>query len=361
MTRTLRVVAIESLRLPGDWLKRLAAPHVRALADSGDILNPPAMRKETREVIHGGDRLAAMWLRGEKEAEVWVYGDLTDDQVEEMRATENAYRRDPDLAARARLVAKRTAELAEEPLTESAVVTSETEPAEVAKLPRGPRPSAEGQARAEVAAATGVSKNALEKQASRERHKDDAPVAPPSPATPGIEVAIALDELDRLLMAGVTAITKLAKAHPELTERFDVASLKWKLQREVAPGFRAMRPQDRCPYCKCWPSEMPNCGACKGSGWIVADQLNDIPKELLAKGAEEGIYVGGEFITLQALAKKVTKAVRALLNSPDVKSIRRAGTAGGQQMPRTAPPVPLDHTRTALEDDFSDAWTGDEK
>lgn len=348
MTRALRRVAIESLRLPGDWLKRLAAPHVRALADSGEIMNPPAIRKETREVIHGGDRLAAEHVRGQRETEVWVYSDLTDDQVAEMRDVENAFRRDTDLEARARLVARKAAAIADAPgnlLTESA-----NSPDEAPR--RGRPPSPEGQARAEVAAAAGVSKNALEKQASREKHDDGPPpgsvirpgdVAPS--ATPGLAEAVALDELDRLLMAAVKQITKLAKEFPALVERFDVAGLKYQLQRVVAPGFRGMYPQGRCHYCKQVASELSRCAACKGSGWIAGCQLNDIPPELQIRGKGEGIFVEGKFVTLADLAARESK--------------------GKKKPPSKSAAVPVDRsTRVVLEtreDDFSEAWTEDDR
>jgi hypothetical protein len=161
----------------------------------------------------------------------------------------------------------------------------------------------------------------------------------------------------------VKSITKLAKEFPALVERFPVQDLKWKLQREVAPGFRAMRPQDRCPFCKCWPGVIELCPACKGSGWIAMDMLNGIPKELLAKGKDEGIFVGGTFWTLKELAEQDAQGKKAAKRRAVRQDVERGpATKLTSAMLRTPPPVPTDRaTRTVLEDDFSDAWTEDER
>jgi hypothetical protein len=359
MNRRLQFVAIDSLRLPGDFRARLESHNVKSLAGSGEILQPPAIRKEDRSVIYGGDRLAALHLRGEKETECWVY-EVDEDQAEEMRLVENIHRRhDNKDFLIAKLVALRERRLT---LTQDANSGQTDHPAPDAPEPGRPK-TPRGLAREQVAAAAGITTEAVrsaEKRAAaadREVHDDGPAPAQDSPASPGLAESLALDELDRLLMAAVKAITKLAKEFPALVERFDVAGLKWKLQREVAPGFRAMRPQDRCLFCKRWPGVMENCPACKGGGWIVADQLNDIPKELLATGKDEGIFVEGEFVTLKALAEaKVTvrdRAARKAMQSPAAKAAR--------ELIRTAP-VPTERaTRTVLEDDFSDAWTEDEK
>jgi hypothetical protein len=363
MSRQLRTVAIDSLRLPGDWRARLDSHGVKEMAKSGPIHQPPAIVKATREVIFGGDRLAAMHLRGEAEAEVWVYDDLGDDDITEMRLVENIFRRhdnrDFHLAALVALREKRIVAGDDlPPLTQEANSGQTDHPAPDAPEPGRPK-TPRGLAREQVAAAAGITTEAVrsaEKRAAaadREVHDDGPAPAQDSPASPGLAESLALDELDRLLMAAVKSVTRLAKEFPALVERFPVQDLKWKLQREVAPGFRAMRPQDRCPFCKCWPGVIELCPACKGSGWIAMDMLNGIPKELLAKGKDEGIFVEGKFVTLKALAEAGTKKATKKLTSA---------------MLRTPPPVPADRaTRTVLEvatqlaDDFSDAWTEDER
>lgn len=380
MTRTLRTVAIESLRLPGDWRARLQSHGVQSMFSSGPIIQPPAIVKATREVIFGGDRLAAMHLRGDTEAEVWVYDDLMPEDVEEMRLVENIYRRhdnrDHHLAALVALREKRI--LAGEdppPLTQEEGNPGQADHGSTEPRKPGPAKTPRGIAREQVAAAAGITAEAVrnaEKRAKEAAQASDAaadtaePVAAPPPsATPGLAEAVALDELDRLLMGAVKAITKLAKEHPGLVERFDVAGLKYQLQRVVAPGFRAMRPEGECLYCKRVASEQPNCGACKGSGWGAHGQLTaDTPPELLVTGDGAGIFVGGTFRTLKELAesgaKKATKGKTASGRNPQWPPSPSSG----------APRVPTERaTRTVLEarnvsggveeEDFSDAWTED--
>lgn len=368
MNRALKWVTIMDLRLPGDFKARLASEGVRQLADSGDILQPPAIRKEDSSVIFGGDRLAAVHKRGNQQAEVWVI-DCTEDEAEEMRLVENAFRRETDHGARAALVARHLAAIDARKATQEAINFQSKE-----KPKRGRPLTAEGAARAEVAAATGVSKNALEVQAHREKaeqrseagaQQGDGNQSVPAPAgvapPPGADIAEKLDAINALLVQATGLVTKLAKEHPELVERFQLQALKFKLQREVAPGFRAIRPLATCGYCKLVASELPNCGACKGSGWLTQDQHADMPGELLVTGDGAGIFMDGKFVTLVQLAAeafrrtaKKTSALRELLSSPDVKSVRRTGGAGGQQMPRTMDLRVVDEA--GHEEPWSDTW-----
>lgn len=325
MNRTLRTVALSSLSLPGDWKHRLSSERIRAMAASGDILQPPGVRAADRSLIFGGDRLAAMHARGEAEAEVWLI-DCTEAEASRMRIVENLHRRadnadalkDQLVALELRLAAER-----ETMGNSTTSVTSETNDADLppdTELPRGPKKSPKGLAREAAAAALGTTPEAIRSAEKREAARAKAATSPVEgqpgspvadhadgqatpPLVPGLEVATALDEIDRHLRAAMAGITRLAKAHPELTERFPLGSLKWTL-RETAAGLRACTPAGGCAYCKSWPTELPNCGACKGSNWLTADQQKDVPAELLAGGEGEGIFVGGEFVTLAELDRR---------------------------------------------------------
>lgn len=336
MNRALRFVTIMDLRLPGDFKARLASEGVRQLADSGDILQPPAIRKADSSVIFGGDRLAAQHLRGAQQAEVWVV-DCTEDEAEEMRLVENLHRRaenkDHLKTALLRLAERRVA----------ARLASEQQLPPTAgdnAAPRKPgRPKTEkGIAREEAAVAAGTTPEAIRKAEQRSEAATCGDVhpgadvfhpeghAPPVAPPPGADIAEKLDAIDRLLVQATGLVTKLAKEHPELVERFQVQGLKFALQREVAPGFRAMRPFRICAYCKEVPSELPLCGACKGSGWMTADQLRDIPVELLVGGERAGIFMDGKFVTLAQLAAAAErKAKKAPAKKVDVRLVDEAG------------------------------------
>lgn len=412
--REYRRMSLAAMRLPGDWQQRLASAHVAALAASGEVLQPPAVRKADRSVIFGGDRLASLHVRGESEAWIWLY-DVDEDEAERMRLVENLERRhDNRDKLKAQLVALELRRAPAVTLGNLPIVAD----AEQQKKP-GPPKSAKGVAREKAAEALGVTPEAVrsaeKREAARQRHDDEPevgtqqlgdgtqPVPAPAgaaaspPAAPGLDIAVALDEVDRHLKAALAGVTKLCKAHPELVERFGVQQAKWQV-KEGAAALRAMKPAAPCLYCKCWPSELPNCAACKGSGWLTEDAMKgDVPPELRILGEGEGIFVGGVFVTLADLVDVQAAAVRSRaehardLQRPrqPIKSIRRAGPTGQMVPSYTAPmptgkplvhpygkccpgcthawgpKVPIDRaTRAVLEardEDFSEAWTEGEE
>lgn len=398
MNRRLSTVALSSLNLPGDWKHRLSSERVRAMAASGDILQPPGIRAADRSLIFGGDRLAALHVRGETDVEVWLI-DCTEAEAARMRIVENLHRRadnqdalkDQLVALELRLAAERATLV--EP---TGSVTSETNGADLlpdTDLHRRPKKSARGLAREAAAAAAGTTPEAIRSAEKREaaRAKEaaqsigapqataenaESPPSPP-PAVPGLEVATALDEIDRHLKAALASITRLAKAHPEMTERFPLGTLKWTL-RETAASLRACAPAAGCAYCKSWPTELPNCGACKGSGWLTKDQERDIPAELLVTGEAEGIFVGGEFVTLAELDRRqrgrkvVSKSSRGqehaaaagTIETPRalLKAPREFQEDGSPEPGEDAwPEQPGGYAPAPSPEDWSDAWGGDEK
>ncbi len=318
MTRRLKFCTILKLSLPGDWRERLESESVKRLAASGDILQPPAIRKADQSVIWGGDRLAALHARGAQEAECWEI-DCDEETAEEMRLVENAHRRHDnrdELLDRLVILHQRRLEQQkqrDDQLPYAAYDNSERQP--------GRPKTTVGEAREAVAAAVGTTPEAVRAAQSRVAAETGPPSAqgkalgdaslvslsPLGSATPGLDIAVALDGIDRLLTQAVTGITKLCKEHPELTDRFPLQDLKWELQRKVAPGLRAMKPIGVCGYCKGWPGELENCAACRGSNWLTSDQVKDIPPDLLVVGEGAGIYREGRFVTLAELDKARAK------------------------------------------------------
>lgn len=365
MNRRLSTVKLDRLCLPGDFKARLASPHVKALSESGDIIQPPSVRREGMSVICGADRIAAMSLRGQTEVEVFIV-DVDEQEAERMRIVENLHRRaDNQDALKGALVELelRRAETARATEWGGEEEEETTQPVNTGRgdLKPGRPKTPVGLAREAAAAAIGTTPEAIrsaEKRVKAGAQQADAGLratvssAAAPPPLPGADIAAALDEIDRHLMAAVRAVTQLAKGHPELTERFDVQGLKWKLQREVAPGFRAMRPQRECPYCKAVPGITDTCPACRGSNWLAMDQLNGIPPELERKGKDAGVFDSGEFITLVELAARDAKA-RRKVTAKDSGGKERAAAAGTIAIEKGASANasgawPLDHPRALL-------------
>jgi ParB-like chromosome segregation protein Spo0J len=366
--RKLTTVTICDLLLPGDWKQRLKSEQVRRLSGSGEILQPPAIRAADKSVIWGGDRLAAMHLGGRQTCEVWML-DVDEDTAEEMRLVENAHRRHDnrdDLLDR--LVALQMRRLEDrkqrtEQLPYDSDDNSERQP--------GRPKTVVGEAREVVAAAVGTTTEAVRQAQARvaagaqsgagEPGSQPAGAAPPlGSATPGLDITVALDGIDKLLTSAVTAITKLAKEHPELTERFPLQDLKWELQRKVAPGIRAMKPIGSCGYCKGYPGELENCAACRGSNWLTSDQVKDIPPDLLIVGEGAGIYREGEFVTLAALAaKRSPRVVRPTVGretSAPAETSDAARHADSRERPASAKPGKHVDIRVVRDDGSEESW-----
>jgi hypothetical protein len=322
----LKTVPISSLRLPGGFAARLKAPHVRELSASLDhtpLLNPPGVRSQDMQIIHGCDRVAACKLAGLKSVEVMLL-QCDDEELARARIAENVYRRRDDrdaLLAELAALNRGEAERADAANYSSTWGGNTPEGEEAPKRGRGRPKTAKGVARERAAKQAGTTPKAVEAAEYRAKKKAEPHVEPAEPDQPPIEmhgllmgnapaaaVAMAtssLAKVDQLLRQAQALVTSLESAlanfGPDLyrrySDRLDTQELR-RLISQAAGGVRAARPQSVCVYCKLLPGETDNCPACKGAGYLTADQLRDVPPKLLATGPDAGIFVGGEFVRL---------------------------------------------------------------
>lgn len=337
-------VKIERLHLPGDWKKRLAAPHVQELASSLKdipVLQPPGVRKDGKTIIWGHDRLAAMYIAGLKEVDVNVW-DCGDDEATIATKAENAFRREADRQARKELVAIYTARYEEEDrLAREEKVRANyggngtrngaqlkgapeanRSPQQNGAAPARGRPTTPaGKAREAVAKATGVSKNRLEKELSEDRAKEKAqPTAPDAPPGPledfetwGLPVSIemrrqvidaraVIEELANRLTAAVTATTRVADQSGVLASELELQHMRRELQHFGALA-RGQWPVAICPSCKLVPDLLTNCRTCRQVGTVgKAKMSGSVPPELLKGGEDAGVFTGpNEFTRLSEL------------------------------------------------------------
>jgi hypothetical protein len=322
-----RTMKLASLVMPGDFRQRLEAARVKDLAESFarvPLLQRPGVRARDKKVIFGGDRLAALSVAGETWVEVDLW-DCTDAEMAEARDTENARRRERDEAALRRLVERRAAEeeAAEEvPWDTGADVSDVTNgPARAemlqskqlppdAEMRRGRRKTPAGRAREAVAKQAGTTPKAVKEVEQRAKARegrirhDDTVVPPPPVETHGIRadddtaaairlIHNSLHSIDLILRRAKTELSGflgvLEKVTAALTVQLDAQELARVLD-EATRVVRGAKPSDLCVYCALVPSERKRCAACRGSGYLTADQMRSVPKEL--NGTQ--IYVNGK-------------------------------------------------------------------
>lgn len=346
----LKEIRIDSLRLPGDWTRRLASDHVKELARSLDevpLLQAPGVRKDTLQILWGRDRVAASHLRGDARIMVNVW-DCTDLEALWACDTENAFRRAPDLEARRRLIARALA-ASQDDAPAGAVQQAPQAPLDSADAPRkrGRPPSAKGKALAKVASETGVTKGAIEKQLSREAAPKKKPsvkaktrreassevaeeggrtlVYPEEPAphaplaeTPSTEAPLGTEvpietwgcetdpgvmqmayhtrrTVDDVVSKLTTLIGAITRALGDLDVGGALASLDLERVRQnlrqEASILRAKRPMAVCPYCKAIPALAINCRGCGALMLVGKAAVDRAPEELLRRGAEAGVFL----------------------------------------------------------------------
>lgn len=310
-----RTVRLDQVEMPGDLRQRIGTPNVEDLEiDLGRwdrYIHDPMVRvlpDGRMLIVCGRDRFAAAYHLGRTELEVKLV-ECTDEEAEELEIVENLKRRREDDAglrkAYVDLLARR----------------QEAEAAAYGKagghLPdeRPGRPAtARGKAREEAAKRLGVSKNALEQQERRQAKKeeeaakqlrlgawgaDDEDEQPEERLPPPVELlgteppaamltAVSdiqrlLDEADRqmrLVQATLSKLKGVALALPEGTwQRL------YKEAHTLAHDVRGARPVSVCPFCKLVTGLQEVCTACATNGYIVEDQSQGVPPELLDVGA----------------------------------------------------------------------------
>jgi ParB-like chromosome segregation protein Spo0J len=271
----LKEVPLSTVRLPGDFKKRLDAPHVAERAKSLEgvgLIHEPLVRRKGKqwEVIAGLDRIAAHFVAKRESVSVKVV-ECTDAEVMKIRREENVQRRH-DKEEQSRLMT----ELLEQ-------YTSEEE--DRIDSPK----KARAKARERVAAELGLSPETIRKKEWEAEQKTE-PVGPPI-KTLGMslsedfakKVALAqrgIDATEALLKRAQSTVTTMAK---ELGLAFPQARLE-RLREEIhaqASHCRGLRPVSLCPWCKGLDGVQEGCGACFGTGFITASQENAVPAELL--------------------------------------------------------------------------------
>lgn len=305
-----KVIQLDTVKLPAGFAKRKKEPHVKELAKSiqrGGVISLPVVRAKPRDLVAGGDRLAALMLLGITRHEVRLV-EGTDQELRILTLEENVRRRRSDNydAMTAELVELTGEQIeerrAEEPEELPANLTGNEEP-EPRKAGR-PK-SAKGEARELVAAATGRTPEAVrqaEKRAkAEEKAKDDAP-APHAPMPPPVDTfdveladSVVKDRFasvravqGALLEAGrkVGAALRLISSSLEGGDAIQKAAYTrtWRTVHDAADAIRRATPEAICPWCKCQLHRVDGCGGCGGTGFVSGPALEGISHELLERG-----------------------------------------------------------------------------
>jgi hypothetical protein len=269
------------LKLPGDFAERLGSQRVKAMAESFrtvGMLQPPAMRDTTHEIIFGADRIAALHLLGHNTIEVRVFC-CSDDEAKAARIIENLHRRPDD-------VAKLTAELIAIKLQHRTETTERVSQ-------RGRPKSSRTKAIEAVASETGSTAEAVRKAAGRAETKqepaddDFGPFGPPCPENVKRAALAALEALGE----AKSLASRLGSALRRLEDGgFDATLLHTvKQQRDaLSHELRQLEPVGVCPCCRA--AKMEQCPACRGRGYAVRRQMDHCPRELVDRGKPERRY-----------------------------------------------------------------------
>lgn len=284
----LKEVTLATIHLPGDFKKRLDAPHVaeraKSISSSGLIHEPLVRRKGKKwEVIAGLDRIAAHFVAQKDTVAVKVV-ECTDEEVQRIRREENVQRRH-DKEEQSRLMGELLEQYTEE---------------ELVAEPEKPK-KARARARERVATELGLATETIRKK-EWEAEQQAVPAGPPI-KTLGMKlsedfakkVALAqryIDATEGLLKRAQSNVTTMAR---ELGMSFPQARLE-RLREEIhsqASHCRGLRPVSLCPWCKGLDGVQESCAACFGTAFITRSQEQAVPKELLDED-EPKVVVDGK-------------------------------------------------------------------
>jgi ParB-like chromosome segregation protein Spo0J len=192
-----RVVKLDTINVPSGFKKRMKEDHVKELAVSIEregLANLPVIDDE-RNLIQGGDRLAALMILGRTKHEVRV-ATGTKDELRRLLLVENLYRRrgdDYDAMIRELAEIEERKALEEAVEAEKLAMAAEKEAAasgdgKPAKKRKKGRPeSAKGVARKRVAKELGTTPEAVRQAQKRGKAKEKAEEHPPGPPPPPVE------------------------------------------------------------------------------------------------------------------------------------------------------------------------------
>ena len=283
-------ISIKTLKLPGDFEKRLESERIRDLAVSiskHSLLHHPVVRKSDMQLISGADRTAALVFQGHTKMKVRLV-ECDDQEVVEIRTVENARRRhNPEKQA------KDIADLVKL-YSERAKAKREANPGK--RKPGRPKKN-ETVAREEAAKKLGTTPEAIRKQEKRakERGAEKPKVEEEAPYetkqfTFGLSIPEAyLQRADKAaeLLAGVAQrmsaaqalLTELESLGPETFPTGTYQTVR-NMIHDAGSIARRNAPVCVCPWCKQIPLAKQSCAACGGTGFVGRIKMENIPPEL---------------------------------------------------------------------------------
>ncbi len=347
-----QLMKISRIVLPGDVKARMKQPHVVELSESiakrtgKRPIHLPTVEYPSKELLAGGDRLAAQLLLGYRSVWVQPVSQLTPQERRDIRRDENLHRRVVDRDA---LIRERVAEYAAEIEVQRAAEQIT------------PRKSPRGEARERVAAELETTTEAIRQAEQRDAANVDTAYAFAAPhlsdpadlsvaqslpmpvemyglplltdveAEEVRTVQDALDSADALLRRTQAVLRGIDRSSPFAA----VAEGLGRATHQVAAEVRASRPAAVCPYCKRLPQFVASCSGCKGLGYVAADVMLGVADELKLGGDLATVATGGRLVTYAyALTAKAAVA-------PKAKKIRIENEAGEELVPATDDGLPF--------------------
>ena len=290
-----REVALAKVVAPGDTLERQKRPHVVALAASirelGDKPHNAIVARKVRlgwEIIEGRDRFSALLLNGAKKTWIHVVEEATPLELLKCEIHENLHRRHDDKAALTRALIDRAEDLVRRHVSPK---SGDLAPAHRPETPRG-------EGRRIVAEAEGVALDTVIRRDQRAKareegaptEKSDRSVAhaePPPIETWDLPISDELRAKVVALQAALKSIAQSAAAQQATAGKLDglppgIAAQIRDQAHALGALARAAMPTHLCPYCKGNPdAEKDACRFCKGALFARAEQMADVPPELL--------------------------------------------------------------------------------
>jgi hypothetical protein len=297
------LMPVKQLKLPGDIKARQKQPHVVELSESiakrtgQRPIHLPTVEYPSKELLSGGDRMAAQLLLGYRSVWVQPVSQLTPQERRDIVRDENLHRRVIDRDA---LIRQRVEEAA-------ALIELERSSLPPERKPGRPK-TARGEAREQVARELGTTPDAVrmaETRAAAPELPTKSSETPPPVETYGLPLVTdgesaeisayqgAIDDADRWLRRAQAALSSQ-----------DGGPFAGQAQRlaadihRVAADVRAARPVAACPFCKRLPHFVAGCSGCNTSGFVGVDTMMGVADELKLGG--EGAMVvalGGRMVS----------------------------------------------------------------
>ena len=288
-------IQIAQMAVPDDWDALVRNAETGSLAKTigmVGLIAKPMVRKSDGRIVCGLHRIAAHARQKLDTCKIELI-ECSDDEAEVLGRHENAYRRSYKKGERDKLIAESV------PFYEAAIRARPVAPPEPPVQSRQDEhrrkakeeKAVKREAVASAAAAANVTPDAAAHAVNRVA-REDAPVEPVAPwAFPTLGM-----ELDKMTLTQIELVDKsLASLHGKLGA---VAVLMGNLERlrgihatrlqgarnqlTALLGFvTGMRPHSVCPWCKCVDDVRVKCSTCEARGYIVRDQRDGIPTELL--------------------------------------------------------------------------------